>query len=709
MSNTTSENFISSQIANDADKEIDLGKIFRFLLMQSKLIMSIVIIVFVISIIHYVTATKQYKIMSLIQYEKIDQNIFNPSQTFNLGGSGATPAENMIQLYESRTNYLKVIKDLNLNIKVKGLENEENIDLKIISSESDLAKSHKLKFSFSKNDYSLLDKDLNVIERTEYGNLILYDGLRITVQSAVLRDNRPIDVHFRNPESMYNSFKSSMDVKFSGATNSFFIDEGIINVAYVTDDIDLGKKIINYANNIFLNQRIYDENEKSRKAISFINDNISSIEKKLEDNKNKLKQFREKNKTLNVNLEIEAIINKIESLDEALSSIDIEIAKAEEIYTPNNPAYLNLLNKKNLIQVQKENVLLEIEMMPKEEQEYIDLFKDLEVSQALFEELESRRLGFSIQEASTIGDIRVIDKAYVSGMVSPRLLTAILSTILAFIAGCIIAIFRGLYFLPISNPAEIFDNGIYQPIIGVVPLIKDFKDEKDETKLNTAIETLIVNINSIQKNEPNKNLLTITSATAGNGKSTISMRLAEAFARIGRKTLLVDNDLKRGNLSENYGLKGISETTFNSINENTISKYNLHDDFFLIPRVKGLKNSFQFLYSAAYMEKIKFFKDYFDIVIFDTGPILAVADTSMLIEKSDMNIIVCRHGVNKINEIRQCIDNFNQINKNIDGLIYNAYAKPQGYYGYYGLYGNYSYQYYADRYLDDAYEYEKKD
>ena len=61
-------------------------------------------------------------------------------------------------------------------------------------------------------------------------------------------------------------------------------------------------------------------------------------------------------------------------------------------------------------------------MMPKEQQEYIDLFNDLEVSQALFEQLESRRLGFSILEASTIGDIRVIDDAYVDSLVSPQFL-----------------------------------------------------------------------------------------------------------------------------------------------------------------------------------------------------------------------------------------------------------------------------------------------
>ena len=49
--------------------------------------------------------------------------------------------------------------------------------------------------------------------------------------------------------------------------------------------------------------------------------------------------------------------------------IETEIAKVEEIYTTNNPTYLNLINKKALIELQKEEVLSEIEMMPKEQQE----------------------------------------------------------------------------------------------------------------------------------------------------------------------------------------------------------------------------------------------------------------------------------------------------------------------------------------------------
>ena len=106
-------------------------------------------------------------------------------------------------------------------------------------------------------------------------------------------------------------------------------------------------------------------------------------------------------------------------------------------------------------------------------------------------------------------------------------------------------------------------------------------------------------------------------------------------------------------------------------------------------------------------KKINFFKENFDYIIFDTAPILSIADTPILISKSDISFMVVRHGLSRINEIKQSIDSFGQINKNVDGFIYNAYSKPKSYYGYYSLYGDYSYQYYAEKYLDDNYEYER--
>ena len=700
-----SEDFYST---NEHNEEIDLGKIFRFLLMQSKLIISIVVIVFIISFAYYNFATKKYLIQSLIQYEAYDQNIFDPSSALQMASSSSSSdISNLTELYESRTNYLRVIKDLKLNMFFKDLDIDESIDIDIVPGKVSHNETYNLKFSFSETEYVLLDENQNEIQTAKYGDQILFDGFKISINSVNLKDYRPIDIIYRKPEDLYNTFKVQMVVDDNASINSFFRSEALITVSYVSSDIEQGKKIINYANNIFLNQRIYDETEKSRKAIDFIDKNIDSIEESVESNKVKLKQFREKNKSIDVSLEIQGIINKIQTLEESLGDIEIEIAKAEEIYTSNNPAYLNLLSKKNLIEGQREEVLSEIEMMPKEQQEYIDLYNSLEVSQALFEELESRRLGFSILEASTIGDIRIIDEAYVSKLVSPKLTTVLLSTFIAFIISCIAAVIRGFNFLPLSNPAEIFDNGINLPIIGVIPQVEDLEFANENVRLNSSIETLIVNINALQKDQANKKVITITSPTPGNGKSFISMKLAEGFAKVGKKALLVDNDLKRGKIGNNYNIRSISEKTFAAIDESTINNFKVYDNFYIVPRVKGLNNSFQFLYSIQYKEKIKFFRDNFDYVIFDTGPILSVADSSILIEQSDINMLVTRHGLNRMNEIKQSVDNFKQISNSLDGIVYNAYARPKSYYGYYGIYGNYSYQYYAEKYLDDTYEYKK--
>ena len=702
-----SESFYSS---NNESDELDFGKIFRLILMQSKLIIAITLTIFIVSMINHSFATKKYMIQSLLQYEAFDQNIFDPSKSIQMASSGSTSdIYNLISLYESRTNYLKVISGLQLNIRAQDLDDNEQIDINITSDNNNLDAHHAFRFGFTENTYALLDNKLNVIKETEYGNQILHKNFSIIIQSANLNEFRPIDISYINPENMYNALKAQVSLSTNSSRNAFFRNEGLITISYISDDIEQGKEIINYANNIFLNQRIDDETEKSRKAINFIEKNIRSIEDSVELNKIKLKQFREKNKSIDVSLEIEAIIQKIQTLDEALNSIDIEISKAQEIYTSNNPVFLNLLNKKALIEKRQDNVLSEIQMMPREQQEYIDLYNELEVSQALFEELESRRLGLSILEASTIGDMRVVDDAYVVSLVSPRLMTVIIATLISFLVACIIAIIRGLHFLPISNPAEIFDNNIHIPIIGVIPEVDDFNIQKEDIRLNTSIESLIVNINSIKQNDPIKKIITITSPSPFNGKSTISMKLAEAFAKIGKKVLLVDNDLKRGKIAGNYNIRSISEDKFHSIDESSISKYMVNDNFYIIPRVKGLSNTFQFLYSYQYKEKIKFFRDHFDIIIFDTGPILSVADSSLLIDQSDFNILVVRHGLNRMNEIKQSIDNFKQINKSIDGVIYNAYSKPKSYYGYYGFYGDYSYQYYAEKYLDNTYEYEKED
>lgn len=684
---------------------VDIGRLTRYLFMQSKLILGIFVLFTSISLGYYFTATKYYKVTSLLQVESSNTNIFDPTNTLNLNPSASSDGINLIALYKSRTNMIKLIEDLNLNIKIKDLNKNEDIGISIEPIIQTSSFQLNLKVKQKDDRYDLYIDDRLVLENSIFNTQYALDDIKINIEYINLQSNRVIELTYRTPDRLYNSTKNSISINSKTKNNNWFRQEGLFEISHVTEDVDKGIEIINYANDVFLDYRISVETEKARKAISFIDKNISSLREVVNKNKIKLKDFREKNKSINVDLEIQAVIEKIQSIENSLYDVEVELSNASDIYTSNNPIYLNLINKKEVLKSQKDEILLQVNSLPKEQQEYIDLYNEVEISQSLFEELENRRLGFSILEASTIGNIRIIDTAYKSSLVSPKFSIVVLAAILSLLLGFVIAMVRGLNFLPITNPAELIDNNIDFTIAGVIPRSDSFDLNSDNHHFNGSIESLIVNIKSIQDDDLSKKLISISSPSPSNGKSTIASTLAAGLAKLNHKVLLIDNDLKKGALHKIYNTKPIRKDTFFSINETNFEDIKVEDNLFFVPRVKNLLNSFQYVCSKEFELKLNFFKEHFDFIIFDTAPILSVADTPIIIKKSDLNLLVVRHSVNRINEIKQTVHNYEQINKNIDGIIYNAYAKPNSYYGYYSLYGNYSYQYYAEKYLDDAYEY----
>ena len=263
-----------------------------------------------------------------------------------------------------------------------------------------------------------------------------------------------------------------------------------------------------------------------------------------------------------------------------------------------------------------------------------------------------------------------------------------------------------MYFLPISNPAEILDNGVSTQISGVLP--KSDQDEKE--KFYGALESLIVNLQTQlqQKNERCK-LISITSPTASNGKSFVSREISKKLAELNNKVLLIDLDLKRGDQHKEFDCSRLTMSDFNELNEENINKLKVGENLYLIPKIKSIPNTFQFVFSNSFNEKIEFLKDHFDYIIFDTAPVLYVSDTSFILQFSDIVYGICRHGLTRMNEIRQMDAILGQIGVNLDGIVYNFYEKPKSYYGYYGLYGNYNYQYYAQKYLYGDNYYDKED
>ena len=118
MKKVENQTFENQTFENQIDDKIDFGRLIRNILMQSKLVLSITFISLAISLTYFLFATKEYKISSLLQVESFDLNSLDPTDTMQMispmNNSGGD-LDNLVTLYESRTNMIELINQLQLN------------------------------------------------------------------------------------------------------------------------------------------------------------------------------------------------------------------------------------------------------------------------------------------------------------------------------------------------------------------------------------------------------------------------------------------------------------------------------------------------------------------------------------------------------------------------------------------------------------------
>lgn len=191
----------------------------------------------------------------------------------------------------------------------------------------------------------------------------------------------------------------------------------------------------------------------------------------------------------------------------------------------------------------------------------------------------------------------------------------------------------------------------------------------------------------------------ITSPSESEGKSLTSANIAISFAMLGKRTLLIDADMRRPTQNKLWKLK--SESGLSSI----LARVDSCDVF----DIEGLPlsiicagntppNPSELLSSANMSKLIDGLREQYDYIIIDTPPINTVADAQILSRVVDSTVMVCRSGNTKNTELHNALDLVERSNGNVCGIVLNNLNMKSSKYSYHYKYGYGKNKEYVSRY-----------
>lgn len=246
------------------------------------------------------------------------------------------------------------------------------------------------------------------------------------------------------------------------------------------------------------------------------------------------------------------------------------------------------------------------------------------------------------------------------------------------VVGCAAVIVLALLDTKIRDGEDLW-RVVNLPLLGSVPKVKDENElnviEQPPSLFAEQFRRLRSTVKHVTADQPTSKIM-VTSPTAGDGRTTISVGLATTLARLGDKVLLIDADLRRPGVAAIFGLEskeapGLADVLTGGATFATAKRYVAGSGLDILTSGQTDRTAAELLTSDRMRAMLEEAGDSYDVVVIDSPAALEAADVSLLAPQLDDVIVVVNADRTNRSVLLRTLSSLEAAGSNVTGAVLN--------------------------------------
>ncbi|CAG9270801.1 Putative tyrosine-protein kinase EpsB [Paraburkholderia unamae] len=726
----------NSPTTTSDDDEIDLSELFGVLRENVSLIGIVTAIVFMLGALYAFLGTPVYRADAMIQ---VDDDSGAGSINDKLGDLASlfqakATADAEIELIRSRTVVGETVNRLHVDIEARPhyfpligapiaryrMQSSEDLlppvfgmssyawgGERISITQFDVPQElYQKKFKLTALDserFKLTDSSGDVEIQGYIGTVVSkktpYGSITITVKSLLARPGTRFDLKRLSTQLTVAELQKKLDIAEKTKQS------GIIGVKLDGVDAQRVASIVNMIATLYVQRNVDRKSAQAQQMLDFLGEQLPQLRADLDQSEARYNAYRAKSGAIDLDAQGKLLLQTVVDTQTRLTELQQQRADLVQRYTASHPMVAAVDARIAELEHQQAQYEQQVTALPDTQQQALRLMRDVKVNTDLYMKLLDSTQQLRVLKAGQLGNVRTVDFAVVpEEPVRPlKILVLPLALILGLLLGCGIALARRMFNRGLETPAEI-EHAVDIPVHAIISHSDKELGLRQSVRRNptrpavlaavypddVAVEGLRSLRTAMQFGvlKPDNNIVMLTGPRPGVGKSFVSVNLATVLAAGGKRILLIDADMRRGDVHSYFSIN--RKPGFSDLLTGRDSKDVIHRE--VLPNLDVMMSGSipdrpaELLIREKLGEVLTAQASTYDMVIIDSPPVLAVTDAVLIGKHAGATLMVVRHGRHSAAELRECTRQLASAGVGVDGLLLTDVPERGTSYGAYSSY-----------------------